>query len=266
MKRSVKVNMPQMALGCLSENWLLKELGDFHWAKLCSSLGRGSRDLVDSQGRRLYATFVHIRIDLDSDLTAFPEGDEITFGIEMTRFGRSTVQSTITFEGEKSAGSATLLTTFSVRANEGSNALLKSEPIGEFQDVVEATDISPFFSEYSTVRSEYGRSEPKHEPRPDEIYSINPYTDSNGAGLLYFAAYQSIADLLVLRQFPDEFDIHTKLRDIYYFKNCDLTDAMYLEPVSRITTESGAVDGQYLLYRASDGACLAFMSTIKHAD
>ena len=31
MKRVVQVGMPQMALGCLSENWLLKELGDLHW-------------------------------------------------------------------------------------------------------------------------------------------------------------------------------------------------------------------------------------------
>jgi probable biosynthetic protein (TIGR04098 family) len=51
MKRTVQVGMPQMALGYLSENWLLKELGDLHWDKLCSSLQRKSNDLVDSQGR-----------------------------------------------------------------------------------------------------------------------------------------------------------------------------------------------------------------------
>jgi probable biosynthetic protein (TIGR04098 family) len=56
MKRTVQVGMPQMALGFLSENWLLKELGDLHWDKLCNSLQRKSNDLVDSQGRRLYAT------------------------------------------------------------------------------------------------------------------------------------------------------------------------------------------------------------------
>jgi hypothetical protein len=57
-----------------------------------------------------------------------------------------------------------------------------------------------------------------------------------------------------------------KKRDIYYFANSDLTDAMFLEPVSRTRDESGQVRNQHLLFRESDGACLAFMSTIKHAD
>lgn len=122
--------MPQMALGCLSENWLLKELGDLHWDTLCSSLKSTSRDLVDSQGRRLYATFVRIRIDLDGTLRDFGEGDEISFCAEMMRFGRSTVQSTIAIQGPKSSGTASLLTTFSVRTRADSNALLKSEPMG----------------------------------------------------------------------------------------------------------------------------------------
>ena len=79
MKRVVQVGMPQMALGCLSENWLLKELGDLHWETLCSSLQRSSNDLVDSQDRRLYATFVRIGFELDGTLKDFPEGDELTF-------------------------------------------------------------------------------------------------------------------------------------------------------------------------------------------
>src|SRR6476660_5096866 len=128
MKRTVQVGMPQMALGCWSENWLFKELGDLHWETLCHSLRRPSSDLVDSQRRRLYATFVRIRIELEGTLKDFPEGDVIAFEADMCRFGRSTVQSSIAINGGKSCGRAMLLTTFSVRASEGSNALMKSEP------------------------------------------------------------------------------------------------------------------------------------------
>ena len=121
--------------------------------------------LVDSQDRRLYATFVRIRIELDGTLKNFPEGDEIDFSVDMTRFGRSTVQSSIAIEGRESAGTATLLTTFSVRAREGSNALMKSEPAGEYHGIESASDLSSFFTGYSSVRSEYGRRRSQGEPQ-----------------------------------------------------------------------------------------------------
>lgn len=266
MKRTVQVGMPQMALGCLSENWLLKELGDLHWETLCGSLRRSSNTLVDSQDRRLYATFVRIRIELDGTLKNFPEGDEIDFSVDMTRFGRSTVQSAIAIEGRKSAGTATLLTTFSVRAREGSNALMKSEPAGEYHGIESASDLSSFFTDYSSVRSEYGRRRSQGEPQPAGMYHFNPFTDSNGANLLYFAAYQSMADLLTLRKHSDEVDVFTKQRDIYYFRNSDLTDAVYLEGLARTgTAAEGGVESQNLLFRASDGECLAYISTVKQA-
>ncbi len=266
MKRTVQVGMPQMALGCLSENWLLKELGDLHWETLCSSLQRSSNDLVDSQDRRLYATFVRIGFELDGTLRDFPEGDEITFSAEMTRFGRSTVQSTIEINGRNSSGSATLLTTFSVRAREGSNALMKSEPVGEYHEVESASDLSPFFKGYSSIRSEYGRRKSDNEPDPATVYHFNPFTDSNGANLLYFASYQSMTDLLTFRAHSDEVDVFTKQRDIYYFRNSDLTDGVYLEELGRTgTTAAGGVDSQNLLFRASDGECLAYISTVKRA-
>jgi probable biosynthetic protein (TIGR04098 family) len=126
-------------------------------------------------------------------------------------------------------------------------------------------DISPFLTEYSTIRSEYGRRKGEHEPAPSDLYSINPYTDSNGANLLYFAAYQNISDFLTLRRYPDESDVFMKRRDIYYFRNSDLTDAIYLEPVSRTGSATGRMDGQNLLFSASDGSCLAYTTTIKEA-
>lgn len=266
MKRTVQVGMPQMALGCLSENWLLKELGDLHWETLCSSLQCSSNDLVDSKGRRLYATFVRIGFELDGTLKNFPEGDELNFAVEMTRFGRSTVQSTIEINGRNSSGGATLLTTFSVRSREGSNTLLKSEPVGEYHEVELASELSSFFTDYSSIRSEYGRRTSESEPEPASIYHVNPFTDSNGANLLYFASYQSMTDLLTLREHSDEVDVFTKKRDIYYFRNSELTDGVYLENLARTgTTSAGSVHSQNLLFRASDGECLAYISTAKEA-
>jgi probable biosynthetic protein (TIGR04098 family) len=266
MKRTVQVGMPQMALGCVSENWLLKELGDLHWEALCASLGCASNALVDSQGRRLYATFVRVRIELDESLKAFPEGDEISFSGEMLRFGRSTVQSNIAIQGRRSAGTATLLTTFSVRERGDSNALMKSEPVGEYREMECAPDLSSFFMDYSRIRSEYGRCTGADEPPSDRVYRINPYIDSNGANLLYFASYQNMADALALRDHPDEVDVATKLRDICYFRNSELTDSVYLQTLDRIRSAADrTVGSKHLLLRTSDSQCLAYVETVKQA-
>ena len=100
MNRTFSIGMPQMAVGCLSENWLLKELGSLHWDRLCMALATNSQSLTDSEGRRLYATFVRIKLSLDDNLAAFDEGDELSLTVNMSRFGRSTVLSSIDIKGK----------------------------------------------------------------------------------------------------------------------------------------------------------------------
>jgi probable biosynthetic protein (TIGR04098 family) len=244
MKRNFSIGMPQMAMGCLSENWLLKELGSLHWDRLCSALNSNSQSLTDSEGRRLYATFVRIKLDLADNLAAFQEGDELSLSIEMNRFGRSTVLSEIGINGSRTGGVARLMSTFSFRSHEGNKALAKSEPANEYDDSIRSLSETPdFFSEYSVVRREHGRQKVDGS---GESYQINPFTDSNGANLLYFASYQSIHDFLASKATPH---LRTKSRDICYFRNCDLAD--------RITLRDN------VLFRAADGESLAHVTTVK---
>jgi probable biosynthetic protein (TIGR04098 family) len=247
--------MPQMAAGCLSENWLLKELGSLHWDTLCNSLGLKSGEIADARGSRLYATFVRIRLELTKPLTAFLEGDELSLSITMLRFGQSTLQSTIEINSNGVGGAATLLSTFSVRATEGANTLTKSEPVGEYRDIPSVLVPPPFLSEYSSIRAQYGKRILDETSRAcSSPYRINPFVDSNGANLLYFAAYQSIADFLALRS--DECQMHTSVRDIFYFRNSELTDSIHRVALS---------PAESLLFRASDGTCIAFLSSTKDA-
>jgi probable biosynthetic protein (TIGR04098 family) len=236
--------MPQMAVGCLSENWLLKELGSLHWDRLCAALGSNSQSLADGEGRRLYATFVRVSLDLEQNLAAFQEGDQLAMSISMSRFGRSTVLSTIKLEGSRSRGQARLLSTFSFRSYDDNKALAKSDPAGKYDDSIEGLQETPtFFAEYSVVRRAHGRRKLNGS---GEAYHINPFTDSNGANLLYFASYQSIHDFLAGRT---HMDLYTKTRDICYFRNCDLAD--------RITLRDN------VLFRVGDGESLAHVSTTK---
>jgi probable biosynthetic protein (TIGR04098 family) len=244
VKRTFSIGMPQMAVGCLSENWLLKELGSLHWDRLCDSLSTTSHSLTDTQGRRLYATFVRIKFDLAENLAAFHEGDTLAMSIDVWRFGRSTILSTIEISSDRSAGQAQLMTTFSFRNHEDNKALAKSEPKNEYNATVKSLAATPsFFTEYSEVRRAHGR---RKLEGLFEAYQINPFIDSNGANLLYFASYQSIHDFLSARATPSLF---TKSRDICYFRNCDLSDKIALQ---------GDV-----LFRVSDRESVAHVTTVK---
>lgn len=244
MKRTFTLGMPQMAVGCLSENWLLKELGNLHWDRLCQALGASSQSLVDSEGRRLYATFVRIKLELDDNLSAFHEGDTLAMEIAMERFGRSTILSTIDIRGDRSAGKAQLMSTFSFRAHEDNKMLAKSEPSSDYDETLRVlSEPPPFFRDYSDVRRAHGRMVFQGAA---ESYEINPFTDSNGANLLYFASYQSIHDFLAARHRTDRF---TKSRDICYFRNSDLRERIALH--------------EDVLFRQSDGESLAHVSTVK---
>ncbi len=252
LTRIFQIGMPQMAVGCLSENWLLKELGSLHWDTLCNSLRCESNELIDSRGHRLYATFVRIRLELEGALSKFREGDELRFDIEMQRFGRSTLQSTITITSSWATGIAILLSTFSVRTDSRNSSLVKSEPVGEYRDMPSALEAPMFLTEYSAIRAKHAKRNLQDiTDRKSDSYPINPFTDSNGANLLYFAAYQSIADFLSL---PEAADLHTRRRDIFYFRNSELTDSICRYPLS---------SEECLLFRCSDGECIAFISTLK---
>ena len=63
LRRQYVLNMPQMALGGLSESWLFKELGDAHWAMINAGLGVSSDQLLDGAGARLYATMTRVRLE-----------------------------------------------------------------------------------------------------------------------------------------------------------------------------------------------------------
>jgi probable biosynthetic protein (TIGR04098 family) len=265
-ERTIRIGMPQMAMGCMSENWLLKELASLHYDFLCDAAGRKSNEIEDSEGRRLYPTIVRVRLELEDTLVAFGEGDDLSMSIRMTRFGRSTLQSTIALASSASRGIATLMSTFSCRTGHNNTSLAKSEPAAEFDASIEPiAEATPFFTEYSDIRKRYGRQ--RIAPSSDPVYPINPFTDSNGANLLYFASYQSSHDFLsCVRRSSEEIPLwqfRTTARDICYFSNCDLDDKIGLVPVSDVHVTENVVQTKDLLFRASDGDSIAFVSCLK---
>lgn len=241
----VHVGMPQMAVRGLSENWLFKFCGDRHWHELSRLFGTRSQDFVSEEGERIYSSFVAIRGRYAIPLSKIEENTEITFSIEMDHFGMSLLRSRQTgmIDGAP-ALQMEMLTKFVAREKAGSNALVRSSmrpvpvlPISEMQTPPKLLrDFQQVRSEKPYVLEADGRGvSGKIRTEATLPYLPNPYTDYNGAGLLYFASFPSICDCMERRAIRQDFGSDWSLvsgtikRDIFYFGNLDLGDAIEVQ-------------------------------------
>jgi probable biosynthetic protein (TIGR04098 family) len=263
MKRSYNINMPQMALGGLSEAWLFRELGDLHWAMICQGLGARSSELADANGDRLYATFTRIRIESSIPLLAYRENDHLEAEARISRFGGAVFLGEASVAGERGTIRAQLMSSFTKRSNPGSNlSLLKGQPaVPDDCAVPLLGELPQFAQDYRAVRAV--------KDRPilfERDYELLPYHDINGVGLLYFAAYPTINDLSELSYVDDRDDwclnFSTRRRDVYYFGNCNLGDRLIYRVHEAVRGEDEATFTSSLV-RASDRVPIAHLVTTK---
>jgi probable biosynthetic protein (TIGR04098 family) len=282
VKRRICLNMPHMAVGRLSEHWLLRELGDVHWGAVCDALGAPSDRLTDALGNRLYATFVRVRWQGTDSLAAFRENDVLDFDNRLSRFGRSMYFSECRVRTGARDIRADLVTTFAVR--EGDNtSLLKGEPTVANSEKVEERGLLPRVAqEYKEMRK--GQMPPlrlndaavsaERSGLFEMKYELNPYQDLNGVNLLYFAAYPLIADICertfmhhhqksqrVARDWALE--SATLARDVFYYGNCDVGDRLVFTLNSFTQLPDRTVLFGASLHRASDQRLIADLFTLK---
>jgi probable biosynthetic protein (TIGR04098 family) len=275
------LEMPQMAVEALSENWLFKELGGLHWHMLCEGLSTPSFDLKDDLGNRLYATFVRIRLESSLPLCEFKENERVGIDGTIARFGGSMYFSDFEVGGQTGRIKAKLMTTFSAREGNDNTRLTKTQPGSGIRNTTrELPDYPDFGNEYRLMRKgEIDRhrlggallstgAEVVHET----VYELNPYYDLNGVGLLYFAAYPIITDVCEARFFNKETaglrweeSYYTVARDVFYLGNCNSSDRIIhrLHEVQR--PSDGIVATQSTLSRGSDRSPIARVFTVKQA-
>lgn len=256
-RRSYSVNMPQMAMGGLSESWLLKELGDLHWSMIASGLGSQSSSIVDGSGNRLYATFTRISYLLQASMATIAENSSLELHGSISRFGAGTFISDIGLKQELAPGAARLMSNFSRRGNADNTSLLKGQPTIPANCPVPEIALPAFMLEYRDRRS----TVPDASLFNSE-YDIIPFHDINGVGLLYFAAYPIISDICSLRYFAGFAGFSTTSRDIYYFANTDAGDGLIFR-IHRWTLAGSVLDTETSLSRKSDGALIAYLVTRK---
>jgi probable biosynthetic protein (TIGR04098 family) len=260
-RRSYMLNMPQMALGGLSEHWLFKELGDMHWGTLTRAFACPSHLLRDDAGERIYATFTRIRLEATCPIADFEENEPVGLDISVSRHGAGMFFGDAVLKGRSGSIDAKLMSSFSKFGQGASNmSLLKGLPGIPPDFPIPAVPEFPEFGQDYRARRSLALPAAIFECE----YEIIPAYDINGVGLLYFAAYPIINDICAARHAGRSLmvDFSTVRRDVFYFANSDPHETL-LYRLHEWRAEEGSIDMAASICRKSDGNVMAHVLTRK---
>jgi len=262
IEESVELGMPQMAMGGLSESWLMRTLGDLHWRLIASALDTKAAAIRDGDGNRLVPVFTRIRFAATRPLAAWREGEALRLSASLSRLGSGLFFSRVEVAGEEDRRiSADLMSSFAARGAEGGNLdLIRGQAkIPEGCRAALLEDMPPFGIGYQERR----RAAADERILARAGYEMMPQYDINGLGMLYCAAYPMIADIAQMRvQGGAGWAAATSTieRDIFYFANADCDDRLEW----RLHSDPGGdgLDTEASIVR-SDGTTIASLSTRK---
>lgn len=279
------IHLPQTDATGLSENWLFKHCGERHWDYLCAAMGVSgvnSQEMRDDAGKRLYPTFVAIRGRYATPLSTVEMDQRFQTTVELAHFGRAFFHSTVTFGNEETRFELEMLTTFVARNKTGLNELHQSLPSANLIYNSRPLNSPPPLlklnramrhgevTEYDFLGYRFSLCEPALGLQMS--FEPSPYIDYNGAGLLYFAAYPTIADTIERRLIAQHhladptrdwaLQSSTIARDVFYYRNLDLGKSL-TATLKRFDRAGEDVILHTLLTSEVDGAPLAEIITAK---
>lgn len=304
--RRLRVGMPQLDAGGLSEGWLLRYAGDLQWEAIARQLGVTSDEIRSAAGDRLYSTVVAVRARYAASLAAIRENDVLDARIEVVPVGRACAwgRLAVSFDsqgarpgGTAPAGTAServlsleLLTTFAVRdRTAGASSALKMMPPAP---ALAASWTASIPAGSPPVVAQLARAARRGEPLDDDfagpmlaraavpepapplgamLYEPSPYGDYNGAGLLYFASYVTIADTAerqLVRRLGladtghGDWALVTSAigRDVYYLDNLPLGGSLTAQLLAFEATPQ-TITSHVRLIRTDDGRRMAEVIT-----
>ncbi len=258
--RDYHVNLAQMAAGGLSESWLFKEVGDLHWSLISKGLDVLSSQVKDTGGNRLLATFTRVQIESTASLAAYGENEPIRIEGKISRYGPTMFFNDAVMQGEGKSIRVRLMSSFSKFGETAVNSsLLPAQPlIAENCKIPSLAELPEFAREY---RARRGAEVTK--PLFECEYTIVPYHDINGVGLLYFAAYPIINDICAGRHAGRYYaSLSTRQRDVFYFANCE-PDETLIYRIHRWQETVAGIEVEESLSRKSDGTLMAYTFTSK---
>jgi probable biosynthetic protein (TIGR04099 family) len=261
--------MPHLALGGLSENWLLKECGHHHWQLLAERYGRRVPDFKEGEDSA-YAAFTAIRV---TDLAPAAIGENAAFSLDsqLCAAGRARHFSRhqLKTSGEP-CGTIEMLSAFVRRDRPASNHRVHRAQPGGVEDEFGSGSLALAAARLLEANREFRIGDWQRDgfrPASRRIlgeYSFLPCpsTDFNGAGFLYCASFQSMVERAEWSWFRATTPVRTLRREIHFFGNLDVGDAVLIRLCGMRRNEQ-SVEHWSELARVSDGKTIAQVVTCK---
>jgi probable biosynthetic protein (TIGR04098 family) len=200
----------------------------------------------------------------------------------MVRYGDGLYDSTASLQAGEASIAVRMASLFSRREKDGSNErLMPAAPqLDANCPIPDIEEIPAYLTEHRLLRTGRlasldlaGEKFDLADPATETIhYALNGYFDFNGANLLYFASYPTIADICLSRsqaakpigfkRFVSE--CSPTGRDIFYFGNTDLDDSLDCE-IAPHPQPHDRTSWRIDLIRTSDRLCISrqFVSRTK---
>jgi len=303
--------MPHMAPGeKLSEVEFLKQLAAYQWESIARMLHRKPSEIANDQGDRLYGSVIDVELHFARrhGLEAFGEDAAVHVRNRVNLYAKKFVEGLFVIDGQEISDSAvaTIKTrddlatlpyswaamTNAFIARNGGNAKLKVfKPAGIDESGIEPMKRTPDGIRWQGQVQATGEIAPLgdvdgielRDRRPLEriLYQIVPESDLNGAGLVYFARYESMMNygernfLCHHLHVPVSSELvaclSTEHRRAFFFANAVATDQVEIRVSARAFPpdrfEAPEMSGGYRtplkfefridLYRASDRVLMA---------
>lgn len=212
----VTLGMPQMNGLGLSETWLLERCGELHWELVSEQVERQPTDLMDTQGRRVYTSFVAIDIK-GAPFHSFREGEHLRHTSRLVGSWKTRLESEHLWQGPCGCVAVRMLSVFLIRKDERLNDL--GEPAAEWLSKLQRLPQCRNSDLEMAFRSEERAPTDTHLP----MLSFRPTLalDFNGARLLYFARYHQFVERAEIELLGEEAGqcYSTKERSLLYFSN-----------------------------------------------
>jgi len=281
--RRLRIGMPQLDASGLSEGWLLRHAGDLHWEAITRRLGVASDDIRGDGDQRLYPTVVALRARYEPSLAAVRENDVFASNVEVTPCGGACALGYVTAHVGGARVSLELLTTFACR--EPSGAMKMALPAARLAARWAPVGVVPALAQLARAARrdqplDDGFAGPSLTPATPPLGRVtrepSPYADYNGARLLYFAAYPTLADdaerelvrrlrLWEGRSLDWALATSPDKRDVFYYGNLPIGESLVAELLSfereAVCDGRAGVKTRMRLTRARDGQRIADVIT-----
>lgn len=262
--------MPQLSYTGLSENWLLKTCGDLHWQALAARAGQAVPEFRDADGNTAYAAFLAIRVR-DASLEVLGEHAAFRIDTRLDRVAgaRHLSRHLLEADGERRVD-VEMMSTFIRRERERDNRSVVRAAFPT-QDAHSDPAITRSASELVTLAKRFrngdwdehiGLRQGLDCVRHAAEYLPCPYSDFNGADLLYFANFQSMVDRVEWQWLRFEEPPTIAQRDLFFHGNVNVGEALELSFCS-VEHDQDGLAHWCEIRRAADGEKIADVVTRK---